>query len=338
MLLDVFRDSAFNTMELTAAINRMPFKPSRIGKMGLFETQGVTTVDVAIEEKDRILSLIPTSARGTPPTVGTPEKRTLRTFRCPHIAQNNTVMADEVQGVRVFGSQDELQGAQQVVNDKIEKMRRNHEVTLEYHRLGAIKGIILDADGVAVVHNLFTEFECTPDTVIFDFDAATPPIKESCMTVKRAIEENLGAAVYDHIHCFCNSTFFDDLTNEAGVVAAYARWRDGEALRDDKRRGFEYSGIVFEEYPGSVGTTAFIPLVADDHPGNAFFFPVGVPGLFQTYFAPADYIEAANTVGLEMYAKQERMAMDKGIMIETQSNPLCICMLPMTLVRGGIAS
>lgn len=333
-MLDVFRDSAFNTVSLTDAINRIPFKPSRIGKMDLFESKGITTVDIAVEEKDKVLSLIPDSARGTPPIAAKPEKRTMRTFRASHLTEVATVMADEVLGKRAFGSEDTTQGVAQVVNDKIASMKQSHEVTLEHHRLGAIKGAVLDADGVTVLRNLFTEFEVTPDIVEFDFTAATPTVKTSCMTVKRAIEENLGGMTYDHIHCFCNSTWFDLLTNEAGVLAAYARWLDGYALREDMRNYFPYAGIVFEEYPGSVGTTAFIPTVATTLPGNAFFFPVGVPGLFKTYFSPADYVEAVNTIGLEYYAKQEVMAMDKGVLIESQSNPLCLCTRPMTLVRG----
>ncbi|HUS72615.1 MAG TPA: major capsid protein [Sedimentisphaerales bacterium] len=333
-MLDIFRVNPNSCIELTAAINRAKVTPQRIGELGLFESKGVRTVDIGIEEKDSILSLIPTSARGTPPIVGTPAKRKLRFFRAPHLSKFDTVMADEVQGIRVFGTENELQTVDQVVVEKIREMRRSHEATVEFHRLGAIQGIVLDADGTTVVHNLWEEFEVTPDVVEFDFTAATPPIKTSCMTVKRTIERNLGGQPYNHIHCFCNSTWFDLLTNEAGVQAAYARWLDGAALRNDMRKGFVYAGIVFEEYPGSIGTTAFIPTVAAGSPGNAFFFPVGLPGLFKTYFAPADFNETANSLGIEFYGKSEVLPMGKGIIIETQSNPLCVCLLPKVLVRG----
>ena len=334
MMLDVFNGSAFNVTELTAAINRMPFKQSRIGAMGLFDTKGVTTTSVMVEEKDGVLSLLPTKARGGIPSIAAAEKRTARNFVIPHIPLDSAVRADEVQSVRAFGSQTELEGVAAVVNNKIASMRQSHEITLEYHRLGAIKGLVLDADGVTPVHNLFTEFGCTQLAPVvggfaeFDFTAATPPVKETCMNIIRAIETNLGGTPYDHIHCFCDSTFFDGLTNEAGVVAAYARWQDGAALRDDMRKGFEYAGIVFEEYRGSVGTVDFIEA------GAAYFFPAGAPGLFTTTFAPADYIETVNTMGLPYYAKQQVMDFDKGVMINTQSNPLCLCTRPMTLVRA----
>lgn len=334
MLLDVFAGDAFSSVSLTDAINKVPYKPSRIGAMGLFSQRGITTTIAVVEEKDGVLSLLPTAARGAPPTVAARGDRRARNFAVPHIPLDAAVMADEVQGVRAFGSESEMQGVAQVVNDKIAEMRQSHEVTLEYHRLGAIKGLILDSDGTTVVYNLFTEFGKTPPAPIvggfgeFDFTAASPAVKASCLDIVRYIEGVIGGLAYDHIHCFCDSTFFDALVGEAAVIASYDRWNQGAFLRDDMRRGFQYGGIYFEEYRGSIGTLPFIEA------GAAYFFPVGAPGLFTTTYAPADYIETVNTVGQPYYAKQQAMAFDKGIMINTQSNPLCLCTRPEVLVKA----
>jgi Phage major capsid protein E len=64
------------------------------------------------------------------------------------------------------------------------------------------------------------------------------------------------------------------------------------------RGSFEYAGILFEEYRGRVGSVDFTDA------SKAYFFPVGVPGLFRQYNAPADFVETANTIGLPRYAKQ----------------------------------
>ena len=334
MLIDVFSGSAFDTLALTNKINRVPYKPSRIGAMGLFESKGVTSAHVAVEEKDGVLSLLPTAARGGIPSVHAAEARHVRNFVVPHIPLDATVRADEVQGIRAFGSEDALQGVTQVVNDKIASMRQSHEVTLEYHRLGAIKGLLLDSDGTTPIYNMFTEFGCVQSVIneavhnnLFDVTAATPSIKATCLAITREIEANLGGMPFDHIHCFCDDTFFDAITNEAGVVAAFNRWEEGAFLRDDMRKGFTYGGITFEEYRGGIGTVEFI----EDNTG--YFFPVGVPGMFTTTFAPADFIETVNTVGRPYYAKQQVMDFDKGVMIATQSNPLCLCNRPMALIR-----
>jgi hypothetical protein len=67
---------------------------------------------------------------------------------------------------------------------------------------------------------------------------------------------------------------------------------------------------------------------------QARLFPVGAPRLFGTYYAPADFVETVNTVGLPVYAKQERMPFDKGVQLHTQSNPLPLCLKPRVLVKA----
>ena len=64
--LDVFNQDAFSLMSLTAAINKAPYKPSRIGQLGLFGEQRISTTQVMVEERDGLLSLIPTTPRGGP--------------------------------------------------------------------------------------------------------------------------------------------------------------------------------------------------------------------------------------------------------------------------------
>jgi hypothetical protein len=122
----------------------------------------------------------------------------------------------------------------------------------------------------------------------------------------------------------------DDLITHSEVTTAYERFLDGAFLRQGQARGsFEYAGIVFEEYRGRVGTVDFTDA------SKAYFFPVGVPGLFRQYNAPADFVETANTIGLPRYAKQ---AVDqqfaRWVMLHVQSNPLPICTRPRVLIKG----
>lgn len=116
--------------------------------------------------------------------------------------------------------------------------------------------------------------------------------------------------------------------SHATVKTAYDRWKDGEALRSDVRQGFEYGGVVFEEYRGSLSGVDFI------HADQARFVPVGVPGASQMYYAPADFVETVNTIGLPIYAKQERMKFDRGVDLHTQSNSLPIFAYPKALYKA----
>jgi Phage major capsid protein E len=189
---------------------------------------------------------------------------------------------------------DAHEGVQAVVNQRMSEMATKIDATLEHLRIGAIKGQILDADGSVVIYDLCTEFGVTQHIKVdFDLDNTSPApgvIKKKRHDVRRTIEDELGAQPYDHVHAICGADFFDDLITHPEVEKVYERYLDGAFLRQGRARGsFEYAGIVFKEYRGRVGTVDFTDA------SKAYFLPVGVPGLFRQYNAPADFVETANT-------------------------------------------
>ncbi len=330
-MLDVFTSSAFSTTALTAAVNKVPYIPGQVSRLGMFEENGVTKTTVAIEEREETLVLVETKPRGGPANQNVKDKRKVRNLAVPHIPISDTIMADEVQNVRAFGSESETQGVQMEIEQRQATMAHKLDATLEHHRLGAIKGQIMDADGSTVLIDLFSEFNVTKEAVVdFALGTATTKVRKKCNAVIRTIEDNLGGGGYGYIHCYCGSAFFDDLVDHDDTAKAYERWNDGEMARQrTARRTFYFAGILFEEYRGKVGSVQF---VADD---AAHFFPVGVQGLFITRFAPADYMETVNTIGLARYSK---IAVDekfqKSAELEVQTNPLNLCTRPKVLMEG----
>lgn len=329
-VLDVFKGDGFSMASLTDGINKLPFKPSRIGELGLFETQGVTNNTVLVEERNGVLGLVPTKRRGEPATTVRSGKRKVRAFAIPHIPLEDQILAEQVQGIRQFGSESEEEGVAQVVNDRMAAMRQDHEVTLEYHRVGAVQGHVMDADGVTELFDLFAEFEVTEQTLAFALDTATTDARLKVIAAVRLVERALGALPYSKIHAICGATWFDAFIGNEYVKDAYHRFQDSANLRNDPRKGFEFAGVTFEEYRGAIGSVNFVAA------GVARFFPLGVPGLFKTYYGPGNFMEAVNTVGLPLYAKQEEMKFGRGVDLLTEQNPLCVCTRPLALVEGTI--
>lgn len=103
-MLDAFKGDGYSLTALTGTINKLPHKPMRLSEMGLFEEKGIDTLTVSIEEKAGTLALVPTKPRGAPGTPVVDDKRVLRNLTVPHLPQSGAVMADEVQGIRAFGS------------------------------------------------------------------------------------------------------------------------------------------------------------------------------------------------------------------------------------------
>ena len=326
-----FDNPSFSMSALTAAINILPNNYGLMESMGLFPAKPVRFRSVVVEEKNGILTLLPTMPVGSPGTVGKRGKRKLRSFAIPHIPHDDVVLPEEVQGIRAFGSETEVQTVASVMAEHLQTMRNKHSITLEHLRIGALKGIILDADG-SELYNLFNLFDITPKVVNFQLSNAATDVKKKCLDLKRYLEKNLKGERMNGVHCLVSEEFFDALTAHDNVKAAYDRWQDGLALRSDLRSGFTFAGITFEEYSGeaSDGDDNVHRFIAA---GEGHAFPLGTVDTFATYFAPADFNETANTLGQPLYAKQEPRKFERGTDIHTQSNPLPMCHRPAVLVK-----
>ena len=330
-----FLNPGFSMASLTAAINLIPNRYGRLEALNLFPAKPVRTRQIIVEEYAGRLNLLPTKPPGSPGTVGERGKRKLRSFVIPHIPHEDVVLPEEVQGIRAFGSETEMEAISGVLARHLETMRNKHAITLEHLRMGALKGEILDADG-SVISNLFTEFQITPQSVNFDLANANSEVKGHCYDLLTKIEDALQGEFMTGVHVLCSPEFFRALTTHKEVKTAYQNWQQGAVLINDMRSGFSYSGITFEEYrgqasfvqaDGTLGSRRFIAA------GEAHAFPVGTVDTFATYFAPADFNETVNTIGQPLYAKQEPRKFDRGTDLHTQSNPLPMCHRPGVLIK-----
>lgn len=337
--INVFNSDAFSLTTLTDSINKIPFIPGFLGTLGVFAEQGITTTSVFLEEKDGILYLVENKPRGSSPQQNKAEKRKARSLTLAHLPTADQIRADEIQGVREFGSSDQTKAILNVVNGRLSTMSNSLDATLEHLRIGAIKGQILDSDGTTVIYNLFTEFGVTQETEIdFDLDnanSASGIVRKKCAGVIRTIAGNLGAVPFIGVHALCGDAFFDDLIAHMEVRETYLGQQEASELRGGYAQSgqtfgsFNYGGITWTNYRGKVGTVDYI------NADKAHFFPVGAPGLFKTYFGPADYLETVNTIGLPKYAKASPdMRFQKFVDLEAQSNPLPICTRPKVLMQG----
>jgi len=325
--LDIFNDDAFSVTNLSRTLVDLPRVPTRIGELGLFEENGISTTTMMIERTSEGLKLVPSATRGSSGEPVTLKGRSLVPVKAVHLPQRGAVLADEVQGVRAFGSETEVEAVQAVVNKKLTKMKRQLDLTLEYHRIGAIKGKVLDADGTSELLDVYDVFGMTQVQQNFALATATTSVRKKIVDLRRAVQTALGGLSYQRVHVFCSASCFDDLINHASVAKAFELFQQNSLAREQQGLTFEMGGVMFEEYSGGVGSIDFIP------DGQAYAFPLGVPGLFTTDFAPADYMETVNTQGLPYYAKQEPMKMNKGVELESQSNPITLCTRPESVIK-----
>ena len=341
---DVFAASAasraFTMRSLTARLLDQPHIPMRLGELALFDSRPISTITLSVEQRGNTLIIVQSTPRGGPGIQNIRDPRTLTDIKTVRIAMEDTVNADEVQDVREFGSEDGLASLESEVNRRTLRMSNSVEATIEHLRIGAIKGTVLDADGSTIL-DLFEAFNVDAQTEVdFDLDNATPAsgaLRKLCAAQERKIRDELGGLPYTSIHGMCSSQFFDDLIAHPEVretvknfpAALSLRERGvGTATNGQPLMQLQFGGITWEEYRGSVGGTQY---VANN---KAHLLPLGVPEAFVTAYAPAEYWDTVNTLGLPRYVRPnpENQDNDSRRTYRVQSHPICICTRPRILV------
>jgi len=321
--LNMFEDDAFSLSSLTAAVQAIPYQPGRIGAAGLFAEKPIATLSAFVEQADGVLALVPVSQRGAPASPMTHGTRTVRSFKVPQIKKDDLLVADEIIGVRSFGTESELETLAKVVAQRLMPMRNSVEYTLEAHRLAAIMGTYYDAAGNSV--SLFTEFGVSQQSVAFALTTATTKVRQKVMEMLEKIEDALGGLSFSGVRVLCGKNFWSEFIEHPVVKETYLASQQAGAVRGDPRMEFEFGGVIWERYRGTSSVK-----VGDD---DAYAVPEGVMELFITSFAPADYMETAGTLGQRVYAKQWPTEGDRGIKMEVQSNPLNLCTRPRAVIR-----
>lgn len=335
-VLDIFSGDAFTMATLTDTVNHMDYKPDFLDSLGLFEEEGIATRQVIIEEDRMTLKLVPTAPYGGVPATRAVDKRSARSFIVPHLPTSDSITAEEIQNVRAYAQnmapQQALMSVQQLRDRKLMNMRSDLEATLEHHRVGAIRGQILDADGSTVLLDLFTEFNVSQQSHEMKLDTGTTNVINQTRAAIRKSLDALGAQRVTGWVALCSDSFFDKFTGHSKVEALYLNWQAAQVLSGEHRAfgSFDFAGVSWQNYRGSVGGVDFIPS------GKAYLIPRGTRKLFLAKYGPSDYIDRVNQIpspdGVPIEMRAELKPMAKGVDMEAQSNPLFLCTKPRAVI------
>lgn len=338
---DVFRSDAFNVIEMTNAIRDIKTVPSFLDSLGIFTPNPITSERFEIEMiGDGTLGLVATTERGAPRVSIGRDRRTMRDFSTVRLRQFDTLRASEIQGVRAFGQQSEIEAMQAVVAVRQGKLMRRLELTREYHRLGAINGIVLDSDGATVIRNFYTEFGISAPTEIgFNWASRTDVTGFIRQNIIRPMKQALGGRWTPgaRIVALCGDQFYDALIANTEVRQPYLNWQAAQQLRGNQDGignaygQFQFGDVTWINYQGtddnstvSIGTT------------KCRLIPVGIPDVFQTVLSPGESFDVVNTLGQEFYSKivEDPSGYQEFVEVDLASYRLEMCVAPQALLQG----
>lgn len=309
----------YSIRAMSEAINKIKTPPTLLDELGIFTPKFLTTTYVNVENRGNSLTLInavPRGALGDPARI---HRGRVHTFSCLHLPKDDIVMADDVQNVRAFGTDNKAETVASLVADKLAVMKADTDYTREHLKLGALKGKILNADGTELV-DIYQSFGLTRSEFTLK-TAAKDELGSQLDTMINSLQrKRLGERITGWV-VLCSEGFLQAVIYHASVKEAYLRYQEARTYREDMTRtSFRYKGIDFVLYDHEFGT----PALADK---EAIILPTGTQA-FCEYFAPANMNAAVNSRALPYYASRELLPHDKGWSLHTQSNPLPLVLRP----------
>jgi hypothetical protein len=342
MNIEAIVNERFTAVQLSQAIEKRQNEYGMLNGMGLFGEVGIVDRHVKIETKDSSLQIIATSPIGTPaPADDSPDNRNVRLLPTFRHAKKYTLLAEELQGVRRFGSDDEMESFDTKVLEKLDLIQREQRQTKEFLRWGALKGNVYDADGTTVLYNSYTAMGESQKTVEWDLNETTgDPIQDGTNELLDYFEDEALGEMITGAVVLCSPGYHDKLMKNTAFRDAY-KYFSGQPNphRDTLRRPFEFKDLIYVRHRGkctfkkSDGTLVTHQFIPDN---EAIAVPLGTAETFRTFFSPGEFIEAVNTIGQEIYVKPKLMDLDMGLELHAFSYPLNIVTKPRLVVKCTI--
>lgn len=339
-MLDFFTEGTVTgqlVTELAGVVDNIDPEPSATKDLKIYTAEGIPGRTIALDVVASTLQVVQTSPRGTDAPKAGGTDRDLVDFRCVRVALEKDFDADASMDIRKVGTGGTDEELSSYVAREMTPVTGSVRGTVELHRLGGLRGYVLDKNG-AVITDLYSKFGITPnDEIGFELDGSSTvedPIRRKISAVIKQGRLSMKGKRFAGYSALVGTGFYDGLVGSKEFRASYLNQPAASYLRTNSvfgGRWTEYAGVTFYECDDYIGD---VELVEDD---EVRFFPVGSPGAFRQFFAPHDRQAAVypgKNMGQPEYVLPAFDYKGRNMSIEVQSNPITVCTVPGALFGG----
>lgn len=334
-VLNVLNHSFVNR-DMTVAINKLPNTYGRLLALGLFTALPLTSTFAEIKHRDGVLSILDAKDRGAPADKANRTQEQSLIMKVPHYpGLKDDVTPADIQNMNAFiDNEYRPKTAAEALAERLAAVRLPHDITAEWYRMQAIKGIIEGPKG-NVLHNLYEHFKVAQKVFNLDLENPDANLANICRDIKAYVSKNLrGLIITGPVHILVSSSLFKAFITHPSVEKYYLQWSNSQLLANPNHQAgnagngeqFVFGDILWEVYdaeaPNSIGDTK--KFITDDE-GHGF--PTGGNKMFIDYSAPPDRMDEANkpvAPGAEIYVSVEPKDHNKGFEIDSESNRLFV--------------
>lgn len=287
-IIDLFSQQPFTNIEITNAVEQIIPRPQLLSTLGvdLFTPVPSRRSEIAAYKYGRDARLIGTSPIGAPPERLEKVGGKLRRFGTRRLSKATTLYANELQGILQLPLYQAVQSAQAEIATRAAQIRDDLELTFEYHRLGAVLGLQLDADGETVLDDWYDNWGITrPAPYNMELGVLDQDPRINCRRViNRSKDASLGAWVENttRLHALCGEEYFESLISHPMIRQSYLNYSAAADLRNEIPNSFFFGGIVWHDYRSALDPRFGIAS------NQARTFPVGATSCFQWVKGPAE--------------------------------------------------
>lgn len=344
-------------VDLSTQINYIPNQWGLYNGLGIFQNEMLATRTAMVPRFIQALTITGDRGWDERNSVQGNYTRDFLTVPVPHFPMDDAITPNDINGMVDFtnvfaGIQTE--SVNLVRERKMQMARQSHAQRLELARAQLINdGTVYAPNGTMKTSygntiNFYNEFGVTQTTKQLALNDLTQDPLAGVEPIIAAVQDGIqnGTYNYDYILCVCSPEFFADLIAHPFVRDTYKYFNQqqssmilngrlvapGSMGLDARFRSFEYGGITFVEYRGSIAGQRLVPA------GEARAFPVQRDGaLFKTYYSPAPRFSTVNRPASEVYYFEHRNDKDDIIEIMTESNFANAVLRPQAIIKVTIA-
>ena len=335
----------YTNSDLTQEVNRVPNTYGLLNALGIAPIETLGSRFVRVDYRNGSLVVLAAEARGAPGQVTEDGDEGGIIFEIPYFPHLETVNVDDVDNlVQVVNGKMELRSLDKELTKRLLNIRKMHSITLEYIRLGMLKGLIKDGKG-KTLYDLFDVFGITKKTVSLALSTETTNVRAKCEEIVDHVQTNLKGETTSGVEQICSSSLFNALISHPNVEKFWLQAQNSGEHRELRRqfsggnwgRVFEFGDILWREYKGGlpVKSGGTITTEANVTAGYGHAYPAGTMSMMATFEAPAYHMATVNeepdpdTILISV----EELKHGKGFEILSQTNRVPICKQPECLVE-----
>ncbi|MCB1462131.1 MAG: major capsid protein [Nitratireductor sp.] len=336
----------YTSFDLTQEVNKLPNQYGLINALGIAPIEPKGSRYVRIDIKDGVIYVLAAKTPGAPGEVGPDETESGVILQIPHFPHLERIVVGDVDGLlQVINGAIEPRSLDRELLRKLTAIRNHHSITLEYIRLGMLRGLIKDGAG-ATLYDLFDVFDIAKKSVDFKLGTAGTDVRAKCEEVVDHVMTNLRGETMTGVETVVSSSWFNKLITHVNVEKFWLQAQNSSEHRDLRRlhsagnwgRVFEFGDIVFREYKGGLpvkGANGAITTVANVEAGKGHAYPSGTQSMMRTFEAPVYHIDLANQPPEQdtIYISPKELDHGEGYELKSQSNRLAVCKQPECLVE-----